>query len=98
MGVCVLDDRLSAILKFFRVTIGMQVASAVMVVFGFPYSNLVGLCSVALSSAMSCKVFRMVLLHRDFDYPLVTQEIEATFRAASLDARQVGKTVEADQP
>lgn len=76
----------------------MQVGSAVMVVFGLPYSDLVGLCSVALSSAMSCKVFRMVLLHGDFDHPLATQEIEETFRAASLEARQVGKTTEADKP
>ncbi|KZP07001.1 hypothetical protein FIBSPDRAFT_1044721 [Athelia psychrophila] len=47
---------------YYGATIGILVAAAVTMFLGTPYSTLLGLIYIALSSGMSCKVFRMVML------------------------------------
>lgn len=67
-----------------RVTAGVQMTCTILVFFGSPYSIVSGLAYVALSSAMACRVFRMVLLcKRDID-PLNTADIDDIFRAVSV--------------
>lgn len=64
-----------------RVTISVQLTAAVTVFLGTPYSALIGIAYVALSSMLACRVFRMVLL---CDKPdggqLNTAAIESIFR------------------
>ena len=57
------------------VTIGVQLLSAISAFLGLKYSQLFYMIFVPLSSAMACKVFRMVLLCDTTVGPLKTAEI-----------------------
>ncbi|KZP14234.1 hypothetical protein FIBSPDRAFT_1048888 [Athelia psychrophila] len=49
-------------LLYYGLTIGFQIASTTHVFLGLPYAEFVGMIYVGLSSALACRVFRMVLL------------------------------------
>lgn len=73
----------------FRATAGLQLVSSSMVAFGIAYSDLVGLSYVALSCAMACKVFRMVLLCKNLGGPQDIEMVESTAQETSLGAPTV---------
>ncbi|KZP20604.1 hypothetical protein FIBSPDRAFT_861348 [Athelia psychrophila] len=49
-------------LLYYRLIIGFQIAFTTHVFLGLPYAEFVGMIYVGLSSALACRVFRMVLL------------------------------------
>ncbi|KZP14214.1 hypothetical protein FIBSPDRAFT_868445 [Athelia psychrophila] len=49
-------------LLYYRFTIGFQIASTTHVFLVLPYTDFVGMIHVGLSSALACRVFRMMLL------------------------------------
>lgn len=77
-------------IKLGRVTIGFQLASCITYVLSVPYSPLVGLIYIALSSSMACRVFRMVLLSKTVVDVLNTEDIARAMNFSSAGNEEMG--------
>ena len=66
-------------------TISVLVVTAVAVYIGLPYSNVLGVIYIALSSALACRVFRMLVLCRwdREDTDLSTRDVELMLMAVT---------------
>lgn len=64
-------------------TIGVLIVAAVVIHMGLPYSDVLGDVYIALSSAMACRVFRMLMLCRweTEDVTLSTWGVEVVLMA-----------------
>lgn len=70
-------------------TIGVLIVAAVIIYMGLPYSDVLGDVYIALSSAMACRVFRMLMLCRweTEDVTLSTRGVEIVLMAGMAEAR-----------
>lgn len=66
-----------------RVTISFQLSSTISYALDAPYSKLVGIAYIALSSSMACRVFRMVLLSNPVISVPNTEDIARVFQFTS---------------
>ncbi|KZP14621.1 hypothetical protein FIBSPDRAFT_935703 [Athelia psychrophila] len=69
---------------YYGVTIGVLVVAVSAQYIGFPYSDAIGAFYVALSSALACRVFRMLLLYHGGteDTAISTRAVECMIMAA----------------
>lgn len=86
----------------FSVTIGVLVVGAVAMNIGLPYSDVIGMFYMALSGALACRVFRMLILCRwemedtDISTRVIEDMVMAVMARAEAQGAATVREVECD--